>query len=315
MEKMNKEIEILINNHPVRIELAQGRTKPRVACLGNEGTYTEAARYELLKNYLVDMDADFLTENSIVVQRVEAGDYDLGIVPVENAIGGDVVDVLRELNHIQNITVLGEKILGIQHMLIGWPGEDIEEIYTHPQAMDQCQIFLSERYRNIKQNPTALSTAQAVERVKSEKRVAAIASKRAAQINDVPILAEDIGDVKGNSTRFLMIGRGETYPTGEDSTSLIFIPRGDRPGILARCLTALASYGINLTKLDSRPTGVMREYAFWVTMNGHYKDEMVKRGIDDLKETYCKSLRILGSYGKAELPEGVREPGIINGVS
>ena len=129
----------------------------------------------------------------------------------------------------------------------------------------------------------------------------------------MPILAEDIGDVRGNSTRFLMLGRGETDSTGQDSTALIFVPKGDRPGILARCLTALASYGINLTKLDSRPTGVMREYAFWITMDGHLKDPMVKRGIDDLRETYCSSLRILGSYRKADLPEGVRDPGVING--
>src|SRR3989344_6053599 len=110
-----------------------------------------------------------------------------------------------------------------------------------------------------------------------------------------------------------MLGRGETNPTGQDSTALIFIPRGDRPGILARCLTALASYGINLSKIDSRPTGVMREYAFWITMDGHYQDEKIRRGIKDLENTYCKSLRILGSYRKATLPEGVRDPGVING--
>lgn len=307
-----KNFEILVNNYPVRVELAQGRIKPRVACLGPEGTYTEAARHELLREYLAGMDTEFLPYNATVVQKVEAGDYDIGIVPVENAIEGDVVEVLRELNHTKSLTILGETILGIQHILIGWPEEQIEEIHSHPQALAQCRAYLLSHYLNIKQQPAA-STAAAVELVQTNKRIAAIASRRSAEINNLPVLAENIGDVKGNSTRFLMLGKGETYSTGQDSTAMIFVPRGDRPGILARCLTALASYGINLTKLDSRPTGVMREYAFWITMDGHFQDPMVKRGIDDLRDTYCSSLRVLGSYRKAELPEGSRDPGAING--
>lgn len=311
---MSKEIEILINNHQVRIELAQDRTKAKVACLGPQGTYTEAARYELLGNYLDGMDAEFLDFNAAVVQKVESGDYDIGIVPVENATEGDVVEVLRELNHTRQLTIVGETILGIQHMLIGWPGVQIDEIHSHPQALGQCRSYLLDNYPGVRQEP-ASSTSAAVELVKNNRHIVAIASRRAAQINGLPILAEDIGDVKGNSTRFLMLGRGEAYPTGQDSTALIFIPRGDRPGILARCLTTLASYGINLTKLDSRPTGIMRQYAFWATLDGHYQDPIVQRGTDDLRNTYCSSLRILGSYRKADIPAGVRDPGVINGQS
>lgn len=197
-------------------------------------------------------------------------------------------------------------------MLIGRPGERIDEIRSHPQALAQCRTYLLDNYPNIKQEPSTSTTA-AVEIAKLNSQTAAIASRRAAQIYDLPIIAENIGDIKGNSTRFLMIGRGETSLTDQDSTALIFVPTADRPGILARCLTALASYGINLTKLDSRPTGVMREYAFWVTLDGHIKDDKVKRGIDDLRETYCSSLRILGSYRKANLPQGVKDPGVMNG--
>ncbi|MDD5415621.1 MAG: prephenate dehydratase [Candidatus Daviesbacteria bacterium] len=309
---MNK-IELLINNYPVKIELTQGRIKPRVACLGPEGTYTEAARWELLGNYLDEMDAVFLPYNATVVQAVEAGDYDIGVVPVENAIEGDVVEVLRELNHTRRITILGETILGIQHMLIGWPGFEISEIHSHPQALAQCRTYLLNNYPQAKQEPSSSTTA-AVELARNNKQIAAIAGRRAAQIYNVPILAEDIGDVKGNSTRFLMLGRGETKPTGQDSTALVFIvPESNRPGMLARCLTVLASYDINLTKIDSRPTGIMRQYAFWVTIDGHIENDTVKQGINDLETTYCSSLRILGSYRKAELPAGARDPGTING--
>ncbi|MDO8573228.1 MAG: prephenate dehydratase [Candidatus Daviesbacteria bacterium] len=309
---MNRQIELLINDYPVRVDLAQGRTKPKVACLGPEGTYTEAARHELLKNYLQRMDAGFLPFNAKVVQEVDNGNYDIGIVPVENAIEGDVVEVLRELNHMRNITILGERILGIQHMLIGWQRESIKEIYSHPQALAQCRTHILSNYPDTPTKESS-STSAAVELARDNQQIAAIASRRAAEVYDVPILAEDIGDIKGNSTRFLMLGRGETYPTGQDSTALIFVPKDDHPGILAECLTKLASSGINLSKIDSRPTGAMREYAFWITIDGHIKDSLVTKSLDALRKTYCSSLRILGSYRKSMIPAGLKDPGFING--
>lgn len=313
---MNKYIEIPINDYPVLIDLAQGRTKPKVACLGPEGTYTEAARHEFLGKYLDQMHASFLPHNAAIVQEVKKGRYDLGIVAIENSTEGDVAEVIRELKHTRNITILGETILPIKHMLIGWPEANITAIHSHPQALAQCRTYLLENYPQIKQEP-ALSTAEAVQLVKNNKVTAAIASRRAAEVNNLSILAEDIGDIKGNSTRFLMLGRGETNPTSQDSTSFIFIPKGDRPGILARCLTSIASYGINLTKIDSRPTdsGIMRQYAFWIILDGHIKDDIVKLCLKDLKETLCSSLRILGSYRKAILPEGSMIPGALNGRS
>lgn len=309
---MNKQVELLINDYPIRIDLAQGRSRPKVACLGPAGTNGEEARHQLLKESLEGMDADFLDLNTTVVQRVKKGDYDLGVVPVENAIEGDVAEVLRELNHARHLNILGETIIGIHHMLIGWPEEKIEEIRSHSQALGQCRKYLLTCYPQTRIEPYS-STAAAVELTQTSKSVAAIASERAAKIHNVPILARDIGDIKGNSTRFILLGRGSTEPTGQDSTAFVFVPTGDRPGILARCLTALASYGINLTKLDSRPTGKLREYAFWVTIDGHVKDENLRRGLDDLRKTYCSSLWIMGSYRKALIPKGVREPGSLNG--
>lgn len=311
---MSRQVELFINNYPVQVDLAQGRTVPNVACLGPAGTYTEAARYQLLGKYLDEgeMYGEFLEYNAAVVQRVKAKDFDLGIVPVENAIEGDVVEVLREINHAKHLHILGETILGIQHILMAQPGARIEEIHSHPQALAQSRGFLLKNYRGVKQVESRSTTA-AAKLAAENKNIGAIASLRAVQLYGLSILAKDIGDIKGNSTRFLMLGKGEAEPTSQDSTALIFVPTGDRPGILARCLTTLASYGINLTKLDSRPTGKMREYAFWVTIDGHAKDQNVKRGLDDLRATYCSSFRILGSYRKAILPEGLIDPGAING--
>lgn len=309
---MSRHIEILINEHAVQVSLAQGRMRPKVACLGPVGTNGEEARYRLLGDQLRNMDADFLDLNTTIVQKVKKGEYDLGVVPVENAIEGDVAEVLRELNHARGLNIVGETIIGIHHMLIGWPGEKIREIRSHIQALGQCRKYLLKEYPDTKAE-TYSSTAAAVALTLEDRSIAAIASERAARIHNVPILAKDIGDIKGNSTRFVLLGRGSTEPTGQDSTAFVFVPTGDRPGILARCLTTLASYGINLTKLDSRPTGKIREYAFWVTIDGHVKDEHLRRGLDDLRKTYCSSLWIMGSYRKSFIPEGVREPGSLNG--
>lgn len=311
---MSRQIELLINEYPIQINLSPERTQPKVACLGPAGTYTEEARHKLLGQYLPEMRADFLRYNAEVVQKVQAQEYDLGIVPVENSTEGDVAEVLRELNHAGHVRILGETILGIEHVWIGWPGESVEQIGSHPQALGQSRTFilnLLKSYPNVEVKEYS-STAAAVEPVRDNKKITAIANKRAAEVNRLPILAENIGDMKDNSTRFLMIGRGETNPTGEDSTALIFTAK-DQRGILARCLDKLDSYGINLTKIDSRPTGIMREYAFWVTIDGHQKDEKVSRALVDLRKSYCTRMRILGSYRKAPIPAGLKDPGALNG--
>lgn len=310
-----KEIAINSNGRPIRIHLDSGRTRPRVACLGPAGTYTEAARYEMLTSYLMDMDSEFLPDNPQVVRKVDSGEFDLGVVPIENAIGGDVADVLAALNHTKNLTILGERVVGIQHMLAGRADRGIiNRIASHPQGLAQCGRFLREHYPKIL-TQVVDSTSAAAELASKDPSVLAIASRRAAQINELTILDEDIGDVKGNSTRFLLLGRGETDPTGDDLTSLLFVPKVNKPGILARCLTAISAYGIDLAKITSHPTGAMGQYAFWTVMQGHLRDNNVSAAIQDLRETYCSTMRIFGSYARSELPIGAREPGAINGFS
>lgn len=306
-------MEILVNNYPVQIKIAEGREKPRVAFLGPKGTYTEEATHTILNGNIDQFDLSLLANNGEVVRRVNDGDFDIGIVPVENSTEGDVMEVLRELVRAHRVNVLGETIRRIEHMLIGRPGEPIEEIYSHVQALGQCRAFLLANYPQARQISTP-STADGVEQIKDKPNAAAIASRRVAEMSGLSILAENIGDMKGNSTRFLMIGRGETQPTGEDTTSLVFVPKEDYPGILWECLGVFRMHGINLTKIDSHPTGRLREYMFMASLDGHQVDDIVRRALTLLEEQYCSSIRRLGSYRKAQLPEGVREPGAINGV-
>lgn len=305
--------EMQLNGSSIQIMLEQGREKPKVGLLGPAGTYTEEAAEKILHGNLGNFDISYLPTNGEVVRRVDAGDYDIGIVPAENSTEGDVVEVLRALVHTHRLSMLGETIIRIGHVLIGRTNQPILEVYSHVQALGQCRAFLLSNYPDARQISTP-STADGAVQIKDKPYAAAIASRRVAEISGLPILAENIGDFKDNSTRFVMVGRGETNPTEEkDSTTLVFVPKEDRAGILARCLTALASYGINLTKIDSHPSGIMRSYMFLLTLDGHQKNPVVKAAIEDLRATYCTSLRILGSYRKAEIPQGATEPGDLNG--
>lgn len=311
MERLNT-IELLINNSLVRVSLGTDRLKPAYGFLGPKGTYTDEATDLLLGPYRATSDQNLIRSNGEVVRLVDQRQLDLGIVPVENAIEGNVMETLRGLVHTQNTSILAEGTVRINHMLIGRLGQRVKRIYSHPQALGQCSDFISANYPDADLIQTT-STAKAVEDILEMEDAVAIASRRSAERYSRDILAESIGDNQHNATRFWLIGNGETEPTGEDITSLVFIPREDRPGILRDCLDVLAMHGLNLTRIDSHPTGEIDRYIFIASHKGHYKEEMAQRAHILLRERYCSEMKILGSYRKAVLPEGVRDPGTING--
>lgn len=305
--------EMEIGGYPIELMLSQGRNKPRVGLLGPSGTYTEEAGQTLLGDQFSRLNVVFLKTNILVVNGVDQGDYDLGIAPIENSTEGDVMEVLRAMVRTSHTTaILGETIRRIEHILLGQSKGPIEELYSHPQALGQCSGFIAENYPGTRLVP-ADSTAKAAELVVDKPYAVAIASRRVAQKYQLPILAENIGDIKDNTTRFVIIGKGETFPTGQDSTALVIEPLEDRPGILADYLNILKAFRVNLTKIDSHPTGRMRRYLFRVIFDGHQQDPTVNAALRTLKATPGTSLRLLGSYRKAEIPEGVREPGVLNG--
>jgi len=309
----HERIELTVNNSPIQLELKPGRLIPKVCCLGPEGTYTEEARDVLLTgNNHLKMHKDFLNTNVDVVERVDKGEYDIGVIPVENLIEGDVVDVWKTLIRTNN-TILAEVIIPIQHMLIGRKGEEILTILSHEQALGQSRKFITKYYPQVTLLQTT-STAKAVEEIKNMQNAAAIAGRRAAQKHQMPILAENIGDNPHNATRFYLIGRGETKPSGDDIATVIIYPQQNRVGMLRDCLNVLADSNLNLTNIRSYPTKKqMGEYLFLVSFNGHQKDISVIDALRTLKEKYDAPTRVLGSYKKAVLPQGVLEPGTING--
>lgn len=314
MEKLKttiRTIELLVNGSSVKIEL-DGHLKPYIGFLGPLGTYTDEATALLLGRQRLNAEESLIRSNGAVVRLVDQAEIDLGVVAIENAIEGNVMETLRELVHAKNITILGEGIIRIDHMLIGRVGEEIQRIYSHPQALGQCSEFIATNYPQA-ELVHSTSTTKAVEEIQNMSNAAAIANRRSAQIYRMSILAESTGDNQHNATRFWLLGRGETEPTGEDTTSLVFIPREDRSGILRDCLDVLAMHGLNLTRIDSHPTGRINQYIFIASHNGHWKDNMVKRAHTLLQEGYCSTVKILGSYKRAIMPEGTYEPGAING--
>jgi len=307
-------VELTINNSSIYIDVLHGRIKPSLCLLGPELTYTDLAAAKILGDQRHKKTREtFLKSNPEVVRAVDNLQNDLGIVAVENSTEGDVTEPLRQLVRTKNTRILGEHIMPIQHMLIGFPDQEIDEILSHAQALAQCARVLSLEFPYVKLLQRG-STALAVEEIMTKRNAAAIGGREIALKHNLPILRENIGDNTRNSTRFLLIGRGETEPTGDDTTTIVFVTKEDRRAILRDCLTVFAENDINLTKIDSypHPTGEMRKYMFLVSHDGHEKDSNVQSAHDILRNTYCDNVRVLGSYKKALIPEGSLEPGAIN---
>jgi|FaiFalDrversion2_1042247.scaffolds.fasta_scaffold13933_2 prephenate dehydratase len=267
----------------------------RLAYLGPPGTFSEEAAL------LYDPAADLLPVPSIaaVAAAVLTGLADEGIVPIENSLEGSVSETLDLLIQESSLYIRREVVLAIHHVLVVKPGTrhtDIQVIYSHPQALGQCRRYLDTLFPKVRREP-ALSTVAAVEQVlTSPVPAAAIAAGRAAALYPVEVLARDIQDNPNNFTRFVALATADHPPTGDDKTSLAFTYTIDRPGLLHEALGFFASRGINLAKIESRPTKrELGRYIFLLDLQGHREEEAVKGAIADLTRQ-TSWLRVLGSY-------------------
>ncbi|PKN10134.1 MAG: prephenate dehydratase [Deltaproteobacteria bacterium HGW-Deltaproteobacteria-7] len=236
---------------------------------------------------------------SRVFDEVEKGSIDWGVVPVENSLEGSVNTTLDRLI-TTTLKIRAEIYLRISQCLISSAKnmKDIKKIYSHPQALAQCQVWLRTNLPNCVLNETE-STAAAVQMVRGKKNEAAIGSSLAGKIYGLSLLAEGIEDNSSNMTRFLVIGRGESEASGNDKTSLIFATPHS-PGSLHSALSSFARRKINLAKIESHPVKEkLWEYSFFVDMIGHITDKDVKNCLRELKKK-TTFLKILGSYPKNE---------------
>ena len=268
----------------------------RVAFQGEPGAYSEMAASHFFPT------AALLPAKSFqnVFESLESGKVDFAVVPIENSIEGSVNETY-DLLLVTNMIVCGEIYQKIRHCLIVNPGADdlkIRSVYSHPQALAQCRAYLQKK--NLEPIAT-YDTAGAVKMIQQTgmMEAAAIASKRAADLYGMRICEESIEDKKNNYTRFLVLSKAQSKPTGNDGTSIIFSVR-HIPGALFSILEEFARRRINLTKIESRPTKeVPWEYNFYVDFEGHSSEKEIKDLIRAIrkKSTFVK---LLGSYKRGE---------------
>jgi chorismate mutase / prephenate dehydratase len=267
----------------------------KVAFLGPEGTYTHQASVSTFGSSI-----EFIPFPNIddIFSAVEKKKVNFSMVAIENSTGGVVHDVLDRLLN-SDVKITAETVLYIHHCLISkLPSEKIKRIFSHPQPFLQCRNFLRENFPDAKHIEVS-STVEGVHRAKESEDGAAIGSEIAAKLNNMKILSSDIQDNSENFTRFVVLGRTLTKPSGDDKTSLILSLK-HKPGSLYEAMKPFAERGVNLTKIESRPTRQRPwEYVFFIDFEGHINDEKVQKVLKEL-EPHTFFVRLLGSYPKAK---------------
>ncbi len=272
---------------------------PRYAFLGPEGTYSEVA---LLSLKIPDAEPVAYPTIGDVFLAVESGKAEAGVVPIENSVEGSVNATLDGLAFDHDLLISGEIVLDIHHSLVVAPGTaigDIAKIIGHPQATAQCRKWIA---RTLPGVPivAANSNAEAVQRAVATADAAAIGPALAASLYGGEVLIDDVEDFAGNQTRFVLVGRESSARTGNDKTSLALFLRADKPGALLMILSEFAYGGINLTKLQSRPTKrALGDYMFFIDLEGHVDDENVQLALSCLR-LKLRTVKVLGSYPRAE---------------
>ena len=267
-----------------------------IAFLGPRGSFSEVAAITY------DPQADLLPQPNFpaIVAATERGEAVAGLLAVENSIEGAIASNLDILIHDTQLQICGEVVVPVRHCLVVRPGAslaDIREVTSHPQALAQCRKSL-ERLVPGATPVAALSTSGAVEEVSrgDDPTRAAIGTERAAALYGGEIAARDIQDVAANVTRFVAIAARDAAPTGDDKTSLAFTVKKNVPGSLHKVLTAFAEAGLQLTKVESRPSKAwLGDYVFLVDLAGHRSDPHVAAAIARAEDS-CYWLKVFGSY-------------------
>ena len=266
-----------------------------VAYLGPEATFTHQAAIQRFGASLRYTPQKTITDVFTEVSKRRA---DYGVVPVENSTEGAVTHTL-DVFMDSDLKIVAQIVLPVQHCLLANSSRSqIRKLYVHPQTLGQCRAWVQTNLPRVEIVETS-SNARSVELAGKEKGAAAIAGLLAAERYDVPVLDHDIQDNIGNATRFLVLGRQCSPPTGKDRTSLMF-SLVDRVGALYSALVAFRRHRVNMTKIESRPSKRKAwEYIFFVDCEGHMEDRRLTKAIALLGE-HCSYVKVLGSYPDSE---------------
>src|SRR6202142_2050422 len=271
----------------------------KVAFLGPEGTFTQAA---VLKHFGASVRALPLPAIDEVFHEVEGGIADFGVVPIENSSEGTVNHTL-DMFLGSSLKICGEVELRINHFLMGRMAglPEIKRVCAHAQALAQCRGWLDEQLPDVERVPVS-SNAEGARRARDERGTAGIASRAAAEIYGLNLLADEIEDRPDNTTRFLVVGRKLFSASGADRTTLLVSASGtDDSGALFRLLEPFAEHGINMTRIESRPSRKRKwDYVFFIDVEGHVSDPPLAKALASL-EARASLFKVLGSYPRAVL--------------
>lgn len=266
----------------------------RIAYLGPQGSFSHIAAMQKFGASSQFLPAANISE---VFNDVEKNEADVAVVPVENSSEGGVTYTLDMLVD-SPLKIINEIMLEISYYLASVETDikKIKKIYVHPQAFGQTRIWVRKNLPTIKIIEVD-SNSEAARLASLEKTSACITGKWALEIYSLNILRSHIEDLAHNSTRFLVLRKEGAKRTGKDKTSIIFSIK-DRPGALYKCLSMFAKAGINLTKIESRPSKKKAwEYIFFIDLEGHIEDIKIRKTLKML-ERACAYMKILGSYPK-----------------
>ena len=268
-----------------------------IAYLGPEASNTHAAA---MKKFGASVDYHAMATVSDIFTAVEKGETDYAVIPIENSTEGSVREALDSFVE-SDLKIVAQIYLEISHALIAaTPLEKITRVYSKDQALAQCRHWL-QRHLPHAQLVEASSTSRAVQIAKDEPGAAAVASELAAEFHGVPVIERNIQDKADNTTRFFVIGKRASGAVGggKDLTSLL-VSLGDEAashsGALLKMLNPLASRGINLSKIESRPSKKRPwDYYFFLDVTGHHEDAAMKEALSELRK-FCPLVKWLGSY-------------------
>jgi chorismate mutase/prephenate dehydratase len=266
-----------------------------IAYLGPEATFTHQAAIRRFGSSL-----NYASQKTIADVFTEVGKKraDYGVVPVENSTEGVVTHTL-DMFVDSDLKIVSQIVLPVQQCLMSnSPRTQIKKLYAHPQSLAQCRGWIQNHLPRVEIVETS-SNARSAELAAKEKHSAALGGILAADKYGLRILEQDIQDNAANATRFLVLGRQCSPPTGDDRTSLM-VSVADKSGALHQAIAAFRRFKINMTKIESRPSKRKAwEYFFFIDCAGHYQDEKVAKAIKLLGE-HCNFVKILGSYPNVE---------------
>ncbi|MHC4689117.1 MAG: prephenate dehydratase [Planctomycetota bacterium] len=267
----------------------------RIGYLGPDGSFSHTAA--MLK-FGQSVEYEPLADIVSIFDEVSRGHCDFGLAPIENSSGGGVIETLDALIE-SDVKVCSEVLMAIHHNLIAnCPLDEIVKIYSKPEVFAQCRKWLSATCKQAEVISVA-SSAKAAKMASEENGASAIGSIVAAEIYGLKVVCENIEDIANNVTRFLVIGREDSRPTGDDKTAILF-STSHKAGALADVLEVFKKYSINLTNIESRP-GKKREWEYYFFMDflGHRTQELVQKGLTEARQ-HCLQLSVLGSFPRAK---------------